>query len=319
MSRLRPECGQDRGGRHHYEGYYARLSLPDEGESLAIIGAMARSDAGTEVYAILLDGRAAKRTLVRFAADDYALDSSRTDARFGTVTLSPDRIEGTVGDTTLALRLAGRERWPGLFRSPLGPGLLAPGLESYWHAASIAGTWRGTLVRGGTERRIDGAPGYVEKTWGSSFPARWTWLHAHTFDRPGVAVAASRAPAKLFGVLPLKAGVLALRDGSRTLTFATYAGDRVDMDAEGGAFTVCAENREHRVLLDARLPQDAMVSLEGPLPSGVAPAALETLVGTAELILERRTRSGYSTVWRAKTSLAGLEVGGKDRHARCGL
>jgi tocopherol cyclase len=86
-----------------------------------------------------------------------------------------------------------------LFRGGLGMrGVMGwygfvPFMETYHGLISMDHVVDGSVVINGERRVFDGARGYIEKDWGSSFPSSWIWLQANCFNERGVSLMVSIA------------------------------------------------------------------------------------------------------------------------------
>jgi len=61
-------------------------------------------------------------------------------------------------------------------------------METYHGLISMDHVVDGSVVINGEERVFEGARGYIEKDWGSSFPSSWVWLQANCFKERGVSL-----------------------------------------------------------------------------------------------------------------------------------
>ena len=213
-----------------FEGWYFKLVDAKRDERIAIIPGICKTTepADSHAFVQVFDGKSGESGYSRVATHAFVAARDRFDVTVGTSHFSRERIELAIDDDELRLhgqlRLGPGPAWP---RTPLRPGIMGhfawiPFMECYHGLLSFDHSIDGELELNG--RRIDftRGRGYIEKDWGSNFPATWVWCQCNHFERPGVSLSASIALIPNLGrVFP--GFIVGLRLGGVLFRFTTYA------------------------------------------------------------------------------------------------
>jgi hypothetical protein len=158
---------------------------------------------------------------------------------------------------------------------------------------------RGEAVVGGETVAVDGWDAYVEKNWGSSFPARWWWGQAGFGD----GAMAAFAGGLLAG--PLSATAVVVRAGGDVLRFAAPLA-LVTASAGDGSWRVSARGLGASVLLEGEaLGPPHRFPVPVPAERSAVPRSEHHLAGRLRVVARR----GRRVILREESTLAGLEHG----------
>ena len=281
-------------GRDHgtpLEGYYWRITDATRGRVIVALCGVVRSaegrwgmacvasePGGLVRTAITEDGRAGERTFgvdagAALVGDLRALRARPTD------------------DTALDIRLSRSCAYHG---RALGPAYVLPGLPQYWAPLVLGARVDGSARLGGEEIDLTGATAYVERTWGTAFPARWWWGQADAFEGADVCVA--------FAGGELAAGICAtaavVRVGRRIVRFPLAVGRGWSLRARFGRYAVRVEG-------DAAGQQPAVLPVPVAGERRVEARSHHWLAGRLHVVVTHRGR----VLYRGESPLAGLEHG----------
>lgn len=298
------------------EGYFWRFTdVPGRRAAIALIG-VNRGPSGP--WATLgLGSRSRDGMATLQVADVDGGKASPTGVGAGAAGFSGDdqRVVVSLGGDRLDVRLDGLAPWP---RRRFGGSSLfqaVPGLNQYWHPWLLGGRASGTAVFGGEEWRLDDAQVYAEKNWGrEGFPDHWWWGQAQGFE-DGSACVAFAGGEVTAGPLRTTVTALVVRlPSGEVLRLGDPVVSPVRAEVSEETWRLRGRGFGWRVEVEAFSPAQEAHVLPVPLPSerrNVA-GAIESLTGELSVVVRRRGR----TVWRGRTTLAGLENGGLARSAR---
>lgn len=111
----------------------------------------------------------------------------------------------------------------------MGPFSGVPFMQCNHGVISMRHTLSGSLMLNGREMDFTGGTGYLEKDWGTSFPASYLWVQCNRFIALGAkpcAVMASVADIPFLGMSFLGC-ICAVQYGKKEYRLATYTGARV--------------------------------------------------------------------------------------------
>jgi len=180
-----------------------------------------------------------------------------------------------------------------------------PVFEPHYQVMISKGTTMGSMTirtKSGTEEiyDLDDATIYLEKNWGRSFPSKWWWIQANTFqcDLTVTSTAARR-------IIPLlrqeeEVGLVGLHWNGEFLPFPN-----LDWSVNWGLWQIIGHYNEYSVKLTGTC-DSAGFPVDCPTSSGMEPIALETFKGTLRVELFRNGK----IIVDDSTDEACLEVGG---------
>lgn len=279
-----------------FEGCYFKLVDQGERSPLALVAGLIL---GRDKHAFVqvLDGATQQSWYHRFPLGEFWASSDRLHFRIGEnhfhcggITLALDRtddkrehvLRGTVC-------FSETHRWP---VTPLSPGTMGlysfvPFIPCRHHFVSFNHALSGTLRSTTEELEYGGGRGYLEKTWGSSFPESYWWVQANHFEREDAAVVVALASIP-WGPLIVRSLVAAVLVRGRLYRFLSPLGSFIEGVADHGeSFAVAVRNlRGDRLELTARKAEvSSLTRLRAPYDGRMTPRVVESMRSTVDVRL----------------------------------
>ncbi|WP_166869575.1 tocopherol cyclase family protein [Salinibacterium sp. ZJ70] len=215
--------------RGFFEGWYIKLVSADRRQRWAVIPGIFRGvgeDAERdEAFVQVLDGLTGRSWYHVFPVDAFRASDRRFEVevagnRFDSsgVTLELPQLRGRI-DYTAPL-----DPFPVTWRAPgiMGWFGLVPKMECFHGIVSLGHPLAGELLVEGEPVSFDGGRGYIEKDWGSAFPAGYVWLASNHIDTdPDASLVASVATIPWMR-RAFRGTIIALRHGDALHTWATW-------------------------------------------------------------------------------------------------
>ena len=309
-----PEAFHGRGvERGFFEGWYIKLVSADRAQRWAVIPGIFRgvgSDTGRdEAFVQVLDGLTGRSWYHPFPVDAF----HASDREFA-VELGGNRFD-THGVMLELPQLRGRieytaplDPFPVTWRAPgiMGWFGLVPRMECFHGIVSFGHPLAGTLEVEGTATSFDAGRGYIEKDWGSAFPAGYVWLASNHIDTaPDASLVASVA------IIPwmrraFRGTIIALRHDGVLHTWATWNRSRerlLQVDDSHVRWRV--EGPDGTLEMTAERVRGGL--LHAPLRTAMHQRVEETLDATVRI---RHTGRDGRVLLDGTGSCAGLEVFG---------
>ncbi|NLG36468.1 MAG: hypothetical protein GX549_00535 [Clostridiales bacterium] len=303
----RPEhCNALSASRPYFEGWYFRHTSADGAFSFAVIPGMHRSRDGEDhsfIQCICAPGPVdyfRPYPAAAFYCRDNPFSVVVGESEFG---LSGIRLRTGSGKEEISADIAYGSPRPPAPRSVMGPFSWLP-LECNHGVLSLSHSLRGSVRLGGKSISMDGGTGYIEKDWGSSFPAGWVWLQGNT-------PVSARLPASFtcsIAQVPIWKGSLTgliaiLAVGRREYRFATYNAGRVTW-LEYGPGTLDIKLARGRLRLSAFARTGSFSPLRAPTPAGMDRLIEESLDSAISVRLE----CGKGLLYAGEFRGAGIEL-----------
>ena len=301
--------------RGFFEGWYIKLVSADRAQRWAVIPGVFRglgSDGPIvtdEAFVQVLDGSTGRSWYHRYPVSEFAASAERFDVRIGGshfgssgVLLDLPQLRGRI-DFTTAL-----DPWPVTWRSPgiMGWYGLVPFMECYHGIVSFGHGLGGTLLVEGRKADFAGGRGYLEKDWGSAFPAGYVWIHSNHVDAdPEACLIASVA------IIPwirtsFRGFIVGLKHGGRLHRWATYNRSRevvLRIDDTHVHWTLDGPNG--RLILSALRVRGGL--LHAPLREAMHQRVEETMDGRVSI---RHEDKAGRVLLEGEGTCAGMEVFG---------
>ncbi|WP_017323971.1 tocopherol cyclase family protein [Synechococcus sp. PCC 7336] len=181
--------------------------------------------------------------------------------------------------------------------------------EPGWQILMAMGRATGWVEWRGRRHEFERAPAYAEKNWGGAFPLKWFWLHCNAFeDQPQIALTCAGGLRKLLWQTEA-VGTASLSWGDRCYRFMPKDSQIRWSVAPWGRWEFEAVRDGDRLLLRGSVDRPATAVMV-PTASGMRYACWDTTQGELELQLWRESEDCWELVLEARSRLAGLEVGG---------
>lgn len=295
--------------RSYFEGWYYKLVAPDGGRAIAVIPGISY-DAQGEGHAFIqwMDGTAGQAWYHEFPVSDFRPAPDRFRLELGGNVFSDRELQVDLPGLRADLTLHDPHPWP---RRRLAPGIMGwysfvPFMECYHGLVSMDHRLRGEAVIQGEAHSFDDGRGYLEKDWGTSFPACWVWLQTNHFreSETPTSLFASVARIPWLGNFFIGFIVAFLWEG-RVYSFATYLGSERQATLAGETVRLAFRSRTHELRLEA-VPGTG-VALKSPLSGTMTGKVNESLQATVKVALRER---GGKLLFSGTGEHAGLEVAG---------
>ena len=345
-----PHSGYHMSGRRTgFEGWYHRLTLPDDASFGFIASIFDPADPKSPRHGVGFQLVGPDGVLSRegYAADDsfwadeheFALGYTKSGVKFSRVApaaaynrfvqegfqMSSTRHQGRLADGSAdwCFDVTPRVGWGGREGSKQWStaGWLAslPVFEPHYQILMADGTATGHVSWRGERREFVDAPIYSEKNWGGAFPRRWWWLQCNAFDSlPGLTFTAAcgeRGNPLLEPLLPGRtedACMVALHDAEGGFyPFATNT-----WSVRWGRWTIDGSLDDLRIRVEATCDPDESGGLLVACPSegGMKATARERFDGELHVRMWRvrpGTDEETEVLLDARSSVAAVEVGGE--------
>ena len=331
-----------------FEGWYYKLVDAGGQHRYAIIPGIFKSSDPAKHHAFVqvLNGTTGQATYHRFPPEAFHATSDRFEVVIGANRFTQDFI---------ALQLAGEGQtlygevhfedlvpWPVTLLSPgiMGPFAWLPNMQCYHGVLGLDHGLRGRFVIEGQVIGWDGGRGYIEKDWGTAFPAAWIWMQSNHFDRPpgpsGSYTSLTASVASLtasvasltasVAVIPwqglsFRGQIVGLWHEGRLYRFATYTGARIErLEADKERVTWIIQGRtpvggplyrlEMHAQRQARAESTSHGLLRGPSTRDMGVRVAESLSARVEICLSRLRGRQATLIFKGTGRYAGLEVMG---------
>ena len=176
--------------RNYFEGWYCKLVVPEQNLAYAFIpGISLEANGDGHAFIQVLDGFRNKVDYHRFGLEEFQPAKDRFALQLGKNFFSEDELRIDLPGIQAAITYLHPYRWP---KQPLAAGVMGwygfvPGMECYHGMVSAHHHLQGYLTDDRGQLNVEGGIGYLEKDWGSSFPAAWVWLQSNHLDLDGPA------------------------------------------------------------------------------------------------------------------------------------
>ena len=298
----------------YFEGWYFKLVDPTEAHRYAVIAAVFKTEGDDAPHAFVQvnDNVRGKMTYARYPLEAFRAARDRFAVHVGPNFFSDEalRLDLRTDDLRLqgALRFHEIKPWP---VTPLAPGAMGwyawvPRMECYQGVVSLDHVIEGVLEIDGERVDFTGGRGYIEKTWGQSFPSAWIWLQSNHFKDPGVS---------LFGAISMipwigrtfRGFMAGLLHRGTLYRFTTYTGAETEHLAVTPAqIEWVLRDRLYRLALFA--DRGESIDLRGPSKVDMGVRVPEALNASVEVRLT--PRHGNRVIFEERGRNAGLEVAG---------
>jgi tocopherol cyclase len=194
--------------------------------------------------------------------------------------------------------------------------------EPGWQILMAHGLATGWAEWNGKRYTFTESPAYSEKNWGGAFPTKWFWLNCNAFDRqPDLALTAGGGRRQVIAWME-SAAMVGVHYRGQFYEFVPWNAT-VEWDVSPwGAWKMRASRDRHTLELTATAP-DAGTYVRAPTAKGLDFVCRDTTNGQLTLKLWQKINGNLELLIEAHSSLGCLEVGGSPWDTawveRCGL
>ncbi|WP_228059773.1 tocopherol cyclase family protein [Plectonema radiosum] len=182
--------------------------------------------------------------------------------------------------------------------------------EPGWQILVAHGLASGWIDWNGKRYEFTDAPAYSEKNWGGAFPQKWFWLNCNSFDNePDLALTAGGGRRGVLWWMESVA-MVGLHYQGKFYEFVPW-NSQVNWNIEPwGKWQMHARNSQYEIELTGTTDKQG-TQLRAPTENGLIFACRDTMQG--KLTLELRELNGIEskTILKATSNLCGLETGGR--------
>ncbi|KAK1370232.1 Tocopherol cyclase [Heracleum sosnowskyi] len=191
-----------------------------------------------------------------------------------------------------------------------------PVFEPHWQICMAGGLSTGWIEWDGERFEFENAPSYSEKNWGGAFPRKWFWVQCNVFEGATgeVALTAGGGLRQLPGLSENfeNAAMIGVNYGGLFYEFVPWNGVIEWEISPWGYWQISAENKTHKMELEAT-SQHPGTPLRAPtIESGFTPACKDTCWGDLRLKMWERGFDGSKgkLILETTSNVAAVEVGG---------
>lgn len=275
-----------------FEGWYIKLVSADQSQRWAVIPGIFRGPkggdgSGDKAFVQVLDGVTGRSWFHEFPVEEFRADTKTFNVSVGNnhfdstrVRLNLPQLQGEIKYTTPL------DPWPVTFASPgiMGWYGLVPFMECFHGIVSFGHGLEGTLSVEGKSASFGNGRGYIEKDWGSAFPAGYIWMQSNHFaSDPEASLIASAA------IIPWLTGafrgyIIGFRLQGKLYKWTTYnksAEQSLTIDDTHVNWSVTGPDGQLRI----RAKRETGGLLHAPLRTSMYQRVEETMVANLEIQL----------------------------------
>ncbi len=310
MKLFHPEVFQGNLKRNNYfEGWYLKHVSQDFRHVLSFIPGISLAKNDHHAFIQVLDGVSGQSWYTRYELSRFEWNRKRFSIRIGDSFFSKECSEMNISDGNL--RLSGKIEYSNIVNYPsalFSPGIMGwysfvPFMECKHGVVSVGHDLSGNLYMNDENINFAGGRGYIEKDWGSSFPAAWIWLHSNSFKNKDTSVMLSVAKIPWLGSYFM--GFLCfLYLSGRFFLFSTYNSSKIIRTSrEANAIDIQINGREQDIFFHILLNRSG--NLRAPQRGEMKRLIKESVDSVVNVDL--KDKSG-KTLFKGEGLRTGLEV-----------
>ena len=297
--------------KHYFEGWYFKHVSPDLQHVYAFIPGISLSGDDSHAFIQVINGTTSESYYVRYPVNQFKWEKDRLFIRVGDSVFTEDLISIAIEHATLNIH--GQLTYTGITRLPatlLSPGIMGwyayvPFMECYHGVVSANHSLNGRLAINNTSIDFTNGKGYIEKDWGTSFPACWIWMHANSFTRNDVSVFLSIAKIPWLGNFFIGFIAFICINGI-FYRFATYNRSTLKkVKQQGEMLLIDLENKHYRLHLETRSKHSG--ELRAPAFGSMTRLIKESIDAILDATLYDRHNN---VIFHGSSKRAGLEISG---------
>ena len=252
MNVFRPEVFQGTmQSRHYFEGWYLKHVSADHQHVFSFIPGISLISGDKHAFIQVIEGVTGKSWYVRYPVTAFDADRKHFRVTIGRSVFSGNGSEIDIEGEGLKVRGNVHYIHPVRYPSSLfSPGIMGwysfvPFMECKHGVVSVDHRLNGGLNFNGEEIDLTEGKGYIEKDWGTSFPAAWIWMHSNTFLQNDASVMLSVAKIPWLGSYFM--GFLCfLYTPGKFYLFSTYNGSAIESAGMSGKnIEVSVKGKQH--------------------------------------------------------------------------
>jgi tocopherol cyclase len=185
-------------GKNYFEGWFQKIYSKEYNASFVIIYGYATRNTKDKFgfIQVLLPNSAPK--IIYFNRNILSCDAERHILQMGDNLLSTDIIQINTKEFEIYLKLMNNQVLR-TFKNSMGYYYFIPNLPCYHAVLNTGHQVSGEIKLKNDRFALDNELGYLEKSWGTSFPKTYYWLHAVDPNNPQVSLLFSSAHIEWIG------------------------------------------------------------------------------------------------------------------------
>lgn len=290
----------------YFEGWYIRI-VTANGRSLSFIPGISLCSGDSHCFIQIIDSQGGSKYISRPVLDfEYSLDKFFIKVGESTFTEDGFKIEITGKDNIHGTALfKNKVKYPKSIAHPgiMGPFSYLPILECKHDVIFMRFGVEGEIILNGEKVSFNGAVGYIEKDWGSSFPEPYIWAQSNHFGNSDASFMLSVAKVTVLGMQ--FTGIISyLYNRGKVYNIATYNGAFIKAMNWGGNAGIVVKEPKYSLEIDLR--QGESFVLKAPSAGTMNREVKESGDGVIELALKQ----GAKTIFYGHGVSAGIELCG---------
>lgn len=165
------------GKQNYFEGWFQKIYSPEHDTTFIIIYGFATGNDTENKGFIQLYIPENKVIHLNFHENQIVLDKNNHNIKFGENIISNEQIYILTDKIQINLSIHNQEFSPFKHNS-MGLYYLVPNLPCYHSVLHKSSTINGIIIVDETKIELNNTIGYLEKSWGTSFPDKYFWMHA---------------------------------------------------------------------------------------------------------------------------------------------
>lgn len=270
-----------------FEGWYYKLVDKTETHCYMINPGVSLNPGGVGLHAFVqvLDGVTGMTIYHSYPLASFWAARNTFYARIGPNYFTAGSLKLDLPGPDLALKgdltFYNTTSWPA--PGTMGPYMWIPTMECYHSALSLDHSIHGNLTLENKTITFTDGKGYLEKSWGQSFPSAWVRIQSNHFDANSTSLVASVATTP-WSNPPFRGMIIGLLHQGTIYRFATYTGAVIE-HLDIGADTVTWTVRDCLYRLRLHAQRDVTGNLRGPSKAGMDFQVAEALTATVNVRL----------------------------------
>ncbi len=295
--------------KSYFEGWYFKQVTSDEKKVFSFIPGISLNPDDPHSFIQFIDGITGETQYIRYDYESFRYSKKVFEVRVGDSFFSQNRM--ILDINTGNFRVNGELHYSlssGFPSSIISPGIMGwysfvPFMECKHGIVSMNQFTNGQISLNEDIIDFKNGKSYIEKDWGSSFPAAWIWLQSNNFDNPLVSVMLSAAKIPWLGNFFMGFLAFIFIEGN-TYLFTTYNKSKLELrNYDENYIYIDVSNKNHRLSL--KIERKKHGELLAPQKGKMSRMIKESVDSVVEVsLLDMNNELLYS----GKGRRAGLEV-----------
>jgi hypothetical protein len=251
--------------RNYFEGWYYKQVSANQDNVLSFIPGVSLVKKDQHAFIQVIDGVKGETWYFRYPLESFHYHSSEYLCKIGDSVFYRDGLTLNIDQDGHLVKGELSFTDPVEFPSTVfNPGIMGwysfvPRMECKHGIVSVDHGIEGSLERDGKKVDFSGGRGYIEKDWGTSFPAEWLWLQCNNFEntRTSLMLSVARIPwmSSFF-----MGHICFLYTGGEFYRFASYNGSNIiSIDQKMNSLRVTLERKNQKLEIEMELKKSGLL------------------------------------------------------------